>query len=76
MPKVPNTPENEANCVCPRCPTWLSTNCPKEKQEKFYCAKGKTTCDLSDAGCICGVCPNWEKYGLSKGYFCFNGVAE
>ena len=76
MPKVPNTSENEAKCVCPRCPTWIANECPKEKNELLYCARGKTVCDLPEAGCICGTCPNWEKYDLSKGYFCLKGIAE
>lgn len=76
MPKVPNTSENEAKCVCPRCPTWIANECPKEKNELLYCARGKTACNLPEAGCICGTCPNWEKYDLSKGYFCLRGIAE
>ncbi|MFA5872075.1 MAG: DUF2769 domain-containing protein [Parcubacteria group bacterium] len=76
MAKVPVTPENETKCACPRCPTWMSDSCPKEKGENLFCAKGKTACELPDKGCICGTCPIWTEYGLSKGYFCFNGVAE
>lgn len=76
MAKVPNTPENEKKCVCPKCPTWQLNNCPKENNERLFCAKGKTVCELVEAGCICGTCPNWETYKLSRGYFCLNGVAE
>jgi hypothetical protein len=76
MSKVPNTPENEAKCVCPRCPTWLTNGCPKEKNELLYCAKGKTICDLPEAGCICGACPMHEEYKLDGMYFCFRGAEK
>ena len=76
MAKVPDTKENMMKCICPKCPTWMSSDCPKNKIEGFYCAKGKTTCNLTDKGCICGTCPLWEEYSLSKGYFCLNGAAE
>lgn len=76
MIKVANTSENEKKCRCPGCPTWQANNCPKEKMENLYCAKGKTACELVDKGCLCGMCPVFEENNLSKGYFCFNGVAE
>lgn len=76
MSKVPNTSENEKQCLCPNCPTWMADECPKENDEHLYCAKGKTVCDLPDKGCICGTCPIFNTYGLSDGYFCFNGEAK
>lgn len=76
MPKVPDTKENEDKCFCPRCPTFVQTNCPKEKQEILYCAKGKTACELTEKGCLCGACPVHEKYDLDGGYFCFKGAPE
>jgi hypothetical protein len=76
MTKVENTADNEKKCRCPGCPTWHSSDCPKEKTEYLYCAKGKTACDLSDKGCLCGMCPVFEENNLSGGYFCFNGIAE
>jgi len=76
MAKVPNTDENAGKCICPNCPTWKSDACAAEKNERLYCGRGKTACDLKDKGCICGECPMWFRYNLSKGYFCFNGAAE
>ena len=60
MPKVENSPENSNDCICPECKTWLSNPCAKEKNEKLYCATGKSVCDLTDKGCICGMCPIWD----------------
>ena len=76
MGKVPNTPENEVKCNCPNCPTWLANECPKEKKENLFCAKGTTTCNLPDNGCVCGMCLVHDKYDLEGGYFCFNGEAQ
>lgn len=76
MSKVSNTPENEAKCVCPRCPTWLEVGCPKEKNELLYCAKGMSACGLAEKGCICGTCPVHEENNLTTGYFCTKGAAE
>jgi hypothetical protein len=76
MGKVENTPGNEAKCKCPHCPTWMANECPKEKDENLYCAKGRTACDLPEAGCLCGACAVFAENGLSKGYFCFSGEVE
>jgi hypothetical protein len=76
MTKVPINPQNEEKCFCPKCPTFLQSNCPKEKKEILYCAQGKTTCELSKKGCLCGACPVHEEYNLTGAYFCFRGAAE
>lgn len=73
MPKVSNTKENFAKCVCHGCPTYQTSGCAKEKKEKLYCAVGKSTCGLTHKGCICGACPVWAEYDLNKGYFCLTG---
>ncbi len=76
MPKVPDAPENAAKCFCPKCPTFTQSDCPAEKQEILYCAKGKTDCGLAENGCLCGACPVHEEYMLAGGYFCTRGAAE
>jgi len=77
MTKVLNNLDNERECRCPACPTYLSDDCPAANQEKLFCARGKTACKaLSKKGCICNTCPVWEKYELSDGYFCLSGAAE
>jgi hypothetical protein len=76
MPKVPSTKKNENKCFCTKCLTYLQADCPKEKTEILYCAKGKTACDLKEKGCICGACPVHEEYKLDGMYFCFRGVAK
>jgi hypothetical protein len=68
--------ENVNECICPECQTYKTGGCAKEKGETLYCARGKTSCELPDNGCICGMCPLWDKYNLSGGYFCFNGIME
>lgn len=72
MPKILNTKENFAKCICPGCPTFQASDCAKENKEKLYCAIGKSNCNLIRKGCICGACPLWSEYKLAKGYFCLN----
>ncbi|OGI26707.1 MAG: hypothetical protein A2359_03455 [Candidatus Moranbacteria bacterium RIFOXYB1_FULL_43_19] len=76
MTRVPNTKENAEKCFCPKCPTFTQSNCPEEKEENLYCAKGKTACKLSKEGCLCGACPVHAEYNLEDGYFCFRGATE
>lgn len=73
MPKISNTKKNFAKCICGGCPTYQSGGCAKEKNEKLYCAVGKSNCELARKGCVCGACPIWSEYNLSDGYFCFSG---
>lgn len=75
MPKILNTKENFAKCVCAGCPTYQANDCAKGKKEKLYCAVGKSNCELARKGCICGACPIWSEYKLDGGYFCLNGEA-
>ena len=76
MAKVLDNEENMAKCVCPRCPTYLQSDCPKNKAEILYCVQGKTGCGLTERGCICGTCPVFNEYSLADGYFCTRGAAE
>ena len=70
MGKVPDNEENLAKCICGECPS-------KPKDEMgFYCAKGKSPDSVRRRGCACGDCHNWGQYGLTKGYYCDEGVTE
>lgn len=73
MPKISNTKENFAKCICNGCPTSQADSCATENKEKLYCAIGKSNCDLARKGCICGACPVWSENKLEKFYFCLNG---
>ncbi|MFA6306547.1 MAG: DUF2769 domain-containing protein [Patescibacteria group bacterium] len=75
MPKISNTKENFAKCLCAGCPTYQADSCAKENKEKLYCATGKSNCSLVNKGCICGACPVWSENKLTKGYFCLKGEA-
>lgn len=76
MSKVPDSRENADKCVCPDCPTFQASECPREKKETLYCAHGKSTCGLENQGCICGMCPLWDEYRLSGGTFCVKGIVD
>jgi hypothetical protein len=74
MAKVPDTPENMAKCICGQCPSHDA--CMKEKMEGLFCAKGKSSCEVTQKGCICGVCPLTPEFSLSKLYYCETGTEE
>ncbi len=70
MGKVPDTEENMAKCICGECPSK-----PQDDLD-FYCARGKSLGSVRRRGCACGDCPLWPEYGLTKGYYCDEGVTE
>ena len=70
MGKVADTSENMANCICEECPS------KNHDDSGFYCAKGKSTMSVRRRGCLCSDCKNWRDYGLTKGYYCDEGVTE
>ena len=72
--KVPNTKENYDKCICTNCPSY--NDCTKEKNEKLFCAKGKSACDMNHNGCICGECPVQSENRFSGMYFCINGEVK
>lgn len=74
MPKVENNLSNQKKCFCPNCPTF--DTCAKEKNERLYCAAGKTACDLKMKGCLCGACPVHAENNLQSGYYCLKGLAD
>lgn len=73
--KVALNEKNANRCLCPGCPTYNSSPCPKEKDERIYCSIGFTDCKVDQRGCICGDCQNFKEYGLKIGYFCVKGEA-
>ena len=68
---VPDTQENMTKCLCVKCPTY--NMCMKDKMERLFCSKGKSTCVLREMGCICTQCPLWREYNLSALYYCMTG---
>lgn len=68
---VPDTQENMTKCLCVKCPTY--NMCMKDKAERLFCSKGKTTCKLQEVGCICTGCPIWLEYKLGALYYCVSG---
>ncbi len=74
MPKVENNPSNQVKCFCPNCPTFNA--CAKEKNERLYCAVGKTACDFKMKGCLCGACTVHAENNLQSGYYCLKGSAD
>jgi hypothetical protein len=74
MAKVPDTQESMMKCVCGGCPSY--DQCMKDKMEGLFCAKGKSSCDVTRNGCICGGCPLAVEYDLDKMYYCEIGAAE
>ena len=69
---VPDTEENAEMCLCPGCPT--HNECMKN--ERIFCSRGKTECDLEKRGCLCGTCPVERNYGLTDFYYCTEGAAK
>ena len=62
--------ENLAQCICEGCKVY--NECARGKNEKLYCAKGKSECELDYKKiCICGACPVYEANDLKGGFFCF-----
>jgi hypothetical protein len=70
MGKVADTQENLAECIC--------EDCPSKPQDglRLYCAKGKSPESVRHRGCICDDCKNYVVCGLTKGYYCDEGVTE
>ncbi|RJP28310.1 MAG: DUF2769 domain-containing protein [Actinobacteria bacterium] len=71
--RVPDTPENFAQCICRNCPT--HDECMKERMQGLFCARGKSDCDFERKGCICGECPLATNYRLVDYYYCDTGEA-
>jgi hypothetical protein len=48
----------------------------KNNDERLFCSRGKTECDLEKRGCLCGTCPVEREYGLTDFYYCAEGAAK
>lgn len=70
MGKVADTEENILKCICAECPSKPMDHL------SFYCAKGKSPEAVRRRGCLCGDCVVFREYGLTKGYYCAEGVTE
>jgi hypothetical protein len=74
MARIPDTKENMMMCICGECPSY--DQCMKDKKEGFFCARGKSMCEMTRSGCVCGGCPLTVEFGLDKTYYCETGAAE
>ncbi len=64
--KIEDTPENQAKCHCPLCPSF-----PHECDgEILYCGLGASKADINAYGCICDTCAIYYEYGLRGIYHC------
>jgi aldose sugar dehydrogenase len=70
MGKVTDTHENMVKCICGDCPSKPGDDMG------LYCAKGKSPKTVRRRGCVCGDCAVLREYGLTKGYYCDEGVTE
>ena len=70
---VPDTEENREKCRCPDCPVY--NDCIKGKNEKLFCAMGKTDCEIEKKGCLCLHCPIEIEYRLNSFFYCDKGAA-
>ena len=67
MPVVDNE-VNAAKCVCPGCPSY--NDCLRGESTVLFCAREKSSCEISEQGCICGGCPITAEFGLTNYYYC------
>jgi len=73
--KPNNNAQNLARCICGRCP--LCTYCNQIKEEKLFCARKASSCDMDGKEqCICGQCPVFLENDLAGGYFCIYPIRE
>jgi hypothetical protein len=71
MVQVPDTPENEGQCICGGCPTY--NECMRERTQALFCARDKSECEIEKNGCLCGACPLASDFRLDKMYYCTTG---
>jgi hypothetical protein len=66
--------ENSEKCICKSCPS--KDECMNNNKEWFYCARGKSKCNVTQKGCLCGGCPITSKFKLKGFYYCIKDKAE
>lgn len=64
MADVPDSPENEAACLCGNCPS------KNEDGMRFYCVRGTSSMSVNRGFCACNWCPLWSGFGLTRLYNC------
>ncbi|MBN1630083.1 MAG: DUF2769 domain-containing protein [Thermoleophilia bacterium] len=64
MAQVPDSPENEAACLCKNCPSKVDDGM------HFYCARGASPAVITRGFCACRWCPLWSGFGLSGDFYC------
>lgn len=71
MPKVEDTEENAATCLkfCVSCMSY-----PGVEGEALFCARGKSTAEVTRAGCNCSLCDIQVKYECTGTYYCAEGT--
>ena len=71
---VEDTERNSSRCRCPGCPT--HEGCMSRNDERLYCSRDRTDCDVTAHGCLCNECPVWSDNRLGGRYFCIEGAAR
>ena len=71
---VPDTLDNADIYLCSSCPT--RNECMKQQEQRLFCARGKTDCELARKGCFCGGCPLENEYQFSGLYFSESGATR
>jgi hypothetical protein len=61
---VPDSPENEAACLCGQCPS------KAEDGLRFYCVRGRSPAAVERGFCACNWCSLWSGYGLTRLHNC------
>jgi len=56
---VEDTERNSSRCRCPGCPT--HDDCMSRNDERLYCSRDRTECDVTAHGCLCNECPVWSE---------------
>jgi len=75
MPKPQDNQGNLSLCICGKCP--LFTACNEKNNEKLFCAKKKSECEMDiNKMCICGMCKVFDANKLTGGYFCKNEITN
>jgi hypothetical protein len=67
MAEVPDSPENEAACLCGSCPS------KPEGGMRLHCIRGRSLALVKRGFCACNWCPLWSCYGLGELFYCDGG---
>lgn len=70
---MPDTDENAERCRCPECPVY--NDCMDNNNERLFCSRGNTDCNIEKRGCLCLHCLNEIEYKLNSFFYCQKGAA-